>query len=198
MTLLTQSTDKVFSAQFTFRAVMNAMARPGTVQKLDHAATAPAPMTSGTAAIALALFDQDTPLWLDPAMARTAEVAEWLRFHTGSPIVDDPARSHFALIGDPADLPAFDHFALGTSDYPDRSTTLIMQVESLSEGPAVELRGPGINGAAELRMALRPAGLLDRLAANTALFPLGIDLVLVADDAVLALPRSTRVTAKGD
>ena len=54
--------------------------------------------------------------------------------------------SSFALIGDPQKLPALDRFAFGSNEYPDRSTTLILQVESLSDGPEVELRGPGIDG----------------------------------------------------
>ncbi len=37
----------------------------------------------------------------------------------------------------------------------------------------------------------------ERLAANRALFPRGIDLVLVTDDAVAAIPRSTHVMPGG-
>jgi alpha-D-ribose 1-methylphosphonate 5-triphosphate synthase subunit PhnH len=196
MTLLATSSDQVFTAQSTFRAVMNAMARPGIVQKIDFVGEAPAPMANGTAALALALFDHDTPLWLDSAMAHTSDVAKWLQFHTGSPVVDDPAQSHFALIADAVALPALDRFALGTSDYPDRSTTIIMQIDSLTDGPAVELRGPGIDGVTSLCAALQPADLLDRLAVNGTLFPRGIDLVLVATDSIVALPRITRVTAR--
>ena len=57
--------DKVLSAQSTFRSVMEAMARPGTVQQIRAVAGAPAPLMRGTAAIALTLFDHDTPIWLD-------------------------------------------------------------------------------------------------------------------------------------
>ncbi|MGY4355461.1 phosphonate C-P lyase system protein PhnH [Bradyrhizobium sp. i1.7.7] len=60
--------DKVLSAQSTFRSVMDAMARPGSVQRIVPMAGAPAPTMRGTAAIALTLFDHDTPLWLDERM----------------------------------------------------------------------------------------------------------------------------------
>ncbi|HMI17850.1 MAG TPA: phosphonate C-P lyase system protein PhnH, partial [Bradyrhizobium sp.] len=66
--------DKVLSAQSTFRSVMDAMARPGSVQRIEAAAGVPAAMMRGTAAIALTLFDHDTPLWLDPSMSGTSEV----------------------------------------------------------------------------------------------------------------------------
>jgi alpha-D-ribose 1-methylphosphonate 5-triphosphate synthase subunit PhnH len=190
--------DKVLSAQSTFRSVMSAMARPGSVQRIAAAPGAPAAMMRGTAAIALTLFDHDTPLWLDPLMSATSEAAKWLKFHTGAPVIADRSICNFALIGDASALPALDRFAFGSNEYPDRSTTLIMQVESLMEGSGLELRGPGIDGTAVLRAKLQPVDLLERLAINAALFPRGIDVVLVADDAVVAIPRTTRLAAKGD
>src|ERR1700676_3865113 len=190
--------DKVLSAQTTFRSVMDAMARPGSVQRIAAAAGAPAAMMLGTAAIALTLFDHDTPLWLDPRMSETSDVAKWLKFHTGAPAIGDSSICSFALIGDARALPALDRFAFGTNEYPDRSTTLILQVESLMQGPALELRGPGIDGTAILQATLQPPDLFERLAINAALFPRGIDVVLVHDDTIVAIPRTTRLVAKGD
>jgi alpha-D-ribose 1-methylphosphonate 5-triphosphate synthase subunit PhnH len=189
--------DKVLSAQSTFRSVMEAMGRPGSVQRIVAAAGAPAAMMRGTAAIALTLFDHDTPVWLDPLMSGTSDVAKWLKFHTGAPVVADSQICSFALIGDARALPALDRFAFGTNEYPDRSTTLILQVESLTQGPGLELRGPGIDGTAVLQAAIQPADLFERLAINAALFPRGIDVVLVHDDRIVAIPRTTRLVAKG-
>jgi alpha-D-ribose 1-methylphosphonate 5-triphosphate synthase subunit PhnH len=189
--------DKVLSAQSTFRSVMDAMARPGTVQRIVAAAGGPAAMMRGTAAIALTLFDHDTPVWLDPDMAATSDVAKWLKFHSGAPVVADSSICSFALLGD-GELPALDCFSFGTDEYPDRSTTLILQVESLTEGPAFDLSGPGIDGGAVLRATIEPPGLFERLAVNATLFPRGIDVVLVADDAIVAIPRTTHLVAKGD
>src|ERR1700742_2467767 len=85
--------DKVLSAQSTFRSVMDAMARPGTVQQVIPSVGAPGPMMRGTAAIALTLFDHDTPIWLDERMSETSEVAKWLKFHSGAPVLEDPSVS---------------------------------------------------------------------------------------------------------
>src|SRR5262252_195613 len=100
--------DKVLSAQSTFRAVMDAMARPGSIQRIGAAAGTPGPMMRGTAAVALTLFDHDTPVWLDDAMAATADVAKWLKFHTSAPVVADTSVCSFAVIGDPKNLPPLD------------------------------------------------------------------------------------------
>src|SRR6267378_2097180 len=165
--------DKVLSAQSTFRSVMDAMARPGNVQRIAAVAGTPDTMMRGTAAIALTLFDHDTPVCLDARMSETAHVAKWLKFHTSAPVIADSSISSFALIGDPKDLPALDRFAFGSNEYPDRSTTLILQVDSLTEGPPLELRGPGIDGAAVLQAGIQPSDLFERLEINRTLFPRG-------------------------
>ena len=154
-------------------------------------------MMRGTAAIALTLFDHDTPLWLDARMSESSDVVKWLKFHTGAPVVQDSSIASFALISDGGALPSLERFALGTSEYPDRSTTLILQVDSLDSGRSFELRGPGIAGVATLKASIKPFDMFERLRINEALFPRGVDVVLVADDAVVAVPRTARVVSKG-
>jgi alpha-D-ribose 1-methylphosphonate 5-triphosphate synthase subunit PhnH len=130
-------------------------------------------------------------------MSGTSEVTKWLKFHTGAPVIADSSICSFALIGDARSLPGLDRFALGSNEYPDRSTTLILQVESLTQGPGIELRGPGIDGVAVMQAAIQPADLFERLKINQTLFPRGIDVVLVADDTIVAISRTTRLAAKG-
>ena len=130
-------------------------------------------------------------------MSATTDVAKWLKFHTSAPVVADLSIASFALVGDPENLPALDRFAFGSNEYPDRSTTLILQVESLTDGPVVELQGPGIDGTAGLRASIQPRDLFERLAINATLFPRGIDVVLVHDDCIAAIPRTTRLVRGG-
>src|SRR4029077_18396335 len=157
------------SAQSTFRSVMGAMARPGSVHRVAATSGAPGAMMRGTAAIALNLFDHDTPVWLDPLLSETADVTKWLKFHPGAPVTASSSICSFAMIGDPRALPTLDRFAFGSNEYPDRSTTLILQVESLTQGPPLELRGPGIDGTAVLQAAIQPADLFERLEINRTL-----------------------------
>jgi alpha-D-ribose 1-methylphosphonate 5-triphosphate synthase subunit PhnH len=174
------------------------MARPGSVQRIAAVTGTPGVMMRGTAAIALTLFDHDTPIWLDAAMSKTSDVSKWLKFRTSAPVIGDASICSFALIGDAQNLPSLDHFSFGSNEYPDRSTTLILQVESLTPGPSFELRGPGIDGTAVLQASIRPHDLFERLAVNSTLFPRGIDVVLVHDDAIVAIPRTTRLVARRD
>ena len=83
---------------------------------------------------------------------------------------------------------------LFTQRDPDRRAR---QVESLAHGAEYELRGPGIDGSALLRATIEPLDLFERLAVNAALFPRGIDVVLVADHSIVAIPRTTRCIRHG-
>ena len=184
--------DPVFDAQRTFRAVMAAMARPGRIVALASDLAPPAPMTPALAALALTLADQDTPVWLDAPLAAVPDVAAFLRFHAGAPIVADPAAAAFALVSDPRAMPPFEVFAQGSDAYPDRSATLLVQVERFT-GASLTLAGPGIAGTTTFAASPLPADFAERLKANRAMFPRGVDLVLCAADRIAALPRSVRL-----
>jgi alpha-D-ribose 1-methylphosphonate 5-triphosphate synthase subunit PhnH len=184
--------EPVLAAQATFRVVMDAMARPGTIRRLAGI-PAPAPLSASAAAIALTLLDYETPFWLDAPLADAGEVARFISFHTGARVTADPAAAAFAFVAAPATAPPFARFAQGSAEYPDRSTTLVLQVTRLSEGDGMVLRGPGIAGTRRLAASPLPANFLDQLANNRAQFPRGIDILLAAPDAVAGLPRSLHV-----
>ncbi len=189
--------DPVIESQQVFRTVMNAFARPGTVHPLRVELAPPGPLSRTAGAIALALLDYETPVWLDPALAADSAIGDWLRFHTGAPVTSDSAEAAFAFVRDAAGLPPFDRFAQGTMEYPDRSATLVVQVDAFGAGVAIDLAGPGIAEMRSFAISPAPAGLAARLAENRARFPRGVDLIFVTDDSVAALPRSVRVLRGG-
>jgi alpha-D-ribose 1-methylphosphonate 5-triphosphate synthase subunit PhnH len=194
MTIAPGFTDAVLGAQTVFRGVMDAIARPGRVRQATGLSGAPKPLTPVAAAIALTLADYDTPVFLDAPLAASADVTAWLRFHTGAPVTDDTTRAAFAFVADPAAAPPFDEFAQGTAEYPDRSTTIVLQVETFSGGTPLVLTGPGIAESIRLSAAPLPADFAARLIANRVRFPRGVDLLLAGPEAVVALPRSVRAT----
>jgi alpha-D-ribose 1-methylphosphonate 5-triphosphate synthase subunit PhnH len=186
--------EPVFGAQATFRALMDALANPGKPQALAAALDAPPGLAPELAAVALTTCDQDTSLWLDPVLAESDAVMAWLRFHTAAPVTTDPGRAQFALVSSADALPALDRFALGTDEYPDRSTTIALSVPSLTGGPDLVLRGPGINDHWLAAPQGLPADFLAQWADNRVLFPRGVDLLLVSGGQVMGLPRTTRIT----
>jgi alpha-D-ribose 1-methylphosphonate 5-triphosphate synthase subunit PhnH len=189
--------DPTRESQAVFRKVMDAVARPGSIHDLSFAPDTPQGLDRAAGAVALTLFDFETAVWLAPAL-RDGAAEGWLRFHCGCPLTPDPASAAFALISDIDALPPLAAFNQGDAKYPDRSTTLVIQLDALEGGPAVTLRGPGVNGEAVMTLPGLPEGLWDQIQTNGAQFQFGVDLIFVAGDRLTALPRSTRITIKGD
>jgi alpha-D-ribose 1-methylphosphonate 5-triphosphate synthase subunit PhnH len=187
--------DPALASQAVFRTVMEAIARPGLPRPLLARVAVPPPLSRAAAAVALTLLDYETPLWLDQGLAAACEVAPWFKFHTGAPLTADSARAAFAFVSDSAMLPTFDAFSSGSLEYPDRSTTLVVQVATFGHGDELRLSGPGIAGTRSFSAQPLPPDFRARLIANREMFPRGVDLIFVSEDAVAALPRSIRVLA---
>lgn len=176
--------DPAIGSAHAFRSVMEAMARPGTIQDIEGAAP-PAPLSPAMGAVLLTLCDTETPIYLAGEMDCEA-VRAWLSFHTGAPFVG-PAHCVFA-IGTWEALAPFSVYPIGTSQYPDRSATLVVERPELTASGAI-LTGPGIKEQAMLSLPE-----VNAFQANRSLFPLGLDFILTCGDCLAALPRSTIVT----
>jgi alpha-D-ribose 1-methylphosphonate 5-triphosphate synthase subunit PhnH len=184
--------SSVFDSQSTFRAVLDAMARPGLLQTIPAILTPPAPLDSATVAVGLTLFDFETPVWLGGSL-RESEAAEFLRFHTGCPMVAEPRAATFALFLTPHDTIDLSALAFGSDEYPDRSTTAIIQSPALGDAGGVGLRGPGISGTRRLDVVDLPGPFWRARKELETLFPRGIDLIFASGRNVAAIPRSTRL-----
>ena len=186
----------VFEAQSVFRSIMNAMAQPGASCAIASVPKPPAPLSPVAAAIALTMCDHDTPIWLDPPLLGCEAVVAWLGFHCGAPLAHAPCDAHFALVADAASLIAIDNFAPGSHDYPDRSTTLVLQVESLEGGDGLRLEGPGIETGAHLAPTPMPRHIVEQWRQNNMRFPRGVDLILAGPGALACLSRTTRISPR--
>ncbi|MEA2852345.1 MAG: alpha-D-ribose 1-methylphosphonate 5-triphosphate synthase subunit PhnH [Rhodospirillaceae bacterium] len=182
--------DPGHDAQRLFRAVLDAFAHPGRIMSLPDPPAGPGTISPATAAYLLTLVDRDTPLWLAPEFERPA-VRDFVRFHTGAPIVARRDEAVFAVLAH--DTASLDGFAIGTDPYPDRSATLVIEVPVLGAGAARRWRGPGIDGQAAVAVGGLGADFWQAWADNHALFPCGVDVVFAAGSQLLALPRSIAV-----
>lgn len=84
-------------------------------------------------------------------------------------------------------------FNAGDDQFPDRSTTLLVQCAGLTGGEVVALEGPGIPGQRSIAPTGLRQGFWAEVEGNAALYPLGVDLLLVHGAQVLGLPRSTQI-----
>lgn len=168
-----------------FRASLDALARPGSLQTLSGAAP-PEPLSVAAGVLVLTLCDDTTPVHLT-GVHDCLGLRDWITFHTGAPLVG--AEQAAFAIGTWDSLQPVSRFAIGQPDYPDRNATLIVEMDALlAKGP--RLTGPGIKDVAHLSLPETAA-----FTANRALFPLGFDCFFTAGAEVAGLPRSTTVEA---
>lgn len=174
-----------FQSATAFRSIMNVMARPGRIETLTGAAPT-SELSTAAGVLLLTLCDPETPVYL-AGKHDCPEVRDWLRFHTGAPLVGAD-KAMFAIGTWEALLPVT-QYPIGTAQYPDRSTSLIVEMEAHSSRGAV-LTGPGIETQTQFDLpAIEPFQL------NAALFPLGNDFYFTAGDQIAALPRTTKIGA---
>ncbi|SNZ08760.1 phosphonate C-P lyase system protein PhnH [Cohaesibacter gelatinilyticus] len=186
--------DAATQTQSLFRAAMNAMAQPGQIYPASCDALPPAPLQPLMAGLLTMLADPETPVWLDDILRSEKSIQDWITFHIGAPIVDDPDQASFALINDIAGMPDLDHFNRGDQAYPDRSTTLLLNVKHmLADAGDLVLQGPGIDGTAKFDFTPQPMRFEQQWQVNQSFFPRGVDLMLVGEHEVACLPRSTRL-----
>ncbi|MTH79107.1 phosphonate C-P lyase system protein PhnH [Paracoccus aestuariivivens] len=161
-----------------FRSVLEVMSRPGKTAVLSGAKP-PAPLSIAAGTAILTLADSNTPVHLAGVFDCDA-LRQWITFHTGAPLV--PADEADLAIGHWHDLEPLDRFRIGSPEYPDRSSTLIVELHDWPQENA-RLTGPGIKTKT---LAFVPGN-------RPTDFPLGLDLIMTMGERISALPRSTEV-----
>jgi alpha-D-ribose 1-methylphosphonate 5-triphosphate synthase subunit PhnH len=180
-------TDPVLDSQACFRAMLDAMAQPGTLRTAGTGLTPPAPLAPAAAAMLLTLVDGETSLFL---AAGFAPAGDWIGFHCGALPVAAPDTAAFVLTDSLPDLAALH---AGSDESPDTSATVILQVTALGSGRVLRLSGPGLRRPAPLAVTGLPENFPVLWAENHALYPRGIDILLCSGCTLAALPRSVRV-----
>lgn len=201
MTTMIQTTpaagfdDPVQQSQQAFRALLDAMARPGRVTTVESETGHPEGLAPALAATLLTLADLDTPVWFGPGFDNEA-VKTWLRFHSGAPLATKSDQAAFALL-DATQMPALESFSFGTDESPERGATLLVQVSGLTGPAAMTWRGPGIRDSIAMPYCGLDQTLWRQRAALSTEFPRGLDLYLGCGRDLVALPRSTAISFEG-
>lgn len=211
--------DAVHGTQTSFRCLLDAMARPGRVQRLEAATLQqlqfPPAISPAMAALLLTLCDADTRVWISPAFgASAAQVHAYGRFHTGLVTVDDPRRAEFAFMP-AADAPerTLRELPHGSDEVPQEGATLVIDApmiaaleedaagrvtgllhpEDADPTPWVRLTGPGVQHAHRLAVGGLSLAFWRVRQSMQSRFPRGVDVVFTCGERMAAVPRSTRV-----
>ncbi|MEL6128669.1 MAG: phosphonate C-P lyase system protein PhnH [Cyanobacteria bacterium J06627_3] len=189
ITQLAGFTDAVHDAQSTFRALLDALARPGISQS-TVSLMPPTGLDVSCAAACLTLLDLETVVWLQPGFSK--DVRPWLVFHTGCRFTESPKVADFALLCDLGTAPELKDFCWGTAEYPEAATSLLIQLPGLTGGKPVTLRGPGILNEIEVMLPL-DITFWQQWERMTADYPLGLDCWYFSQNQIMGLPRTAKV-----
>lgn len=186
--------------QATFRALLDAMARPGTVHHLPP--RRPDDGVWGGALLVLqALLDHEVTFHVlnDQALSGETLAYDQLLRRTGARSASLDKADFVMARGDGA-VAAIEEAREGGFEEPERSATVVLLADSLGgDGVALALSGPGIESTSMLAVEGLPAAAFEALRRRTVTFPEGVDVILV-DTAgqVAAVPRSTRIALTTD
>lgn len=177
-----------------FRQILDCMAKPGHVSELETGWDVPAPLYLTTATLLLTLCDFQSSIWLSSEFSHHP-VLEFLKFHTGAPLAKEAATSAFAVVSAQSGLPRLSEFSQGTHEYPDRSTTVVIQVEGF-QADAVVLSGPGLKHPATFGVEPLGAKFWSEMVANHQQYPLGVDVIFASPSHIACCPRSTKIALR--
>lgn len=183
--LVLSATLRPGEAHHVFRAVLDALARPGTVTRLPDGPVPP------TLLPVLALADLGTPVCVLEEDGRWADA---VAVATNAPTVGLAEARLVAAVRPitPEELRALRR---GSAAAPEDAALACVPVTDLDGGPRRwRLSGPGTANGPALAPSGLPGGFVEARAEAVAQFPAGIDLLLVAPDGRIAgLPRSATV-----
>jgi alpha-D-ribose 1-methylphosphonate 5-triphosphate synthase subunit PhnH len=168
--------DPVTDTRRTYRALVDAMSRPGTVESVTA--------NPADRAVLATLVDEEVTVCTTDDSLNDALAAEGrLR---GAPV--DSARvihSNGTTEGAIREAPR------GTLKEPSRGATVVYRLQELGDTAArtIRLEGPGIQGSRTLGVGL-PATELEAIADAQTDYPRGVDIVLTTTDRLACLPRS--------
>jgi len=187
--------DSVHESQFAFRQALDALARPGLIRHIGAALPGVA-LGGAMARLLLSLTDDETTVhWQGggPTAPNNSALQQWLRFHTGASVAPQSSSASFVVVLQPGQAPPLEACAQGSPESPEFSSTVLMELASLRDGPELEWRGPGIKDVQRVGLSGLPDAFWVQWQANHAAFPQGVDLIFTCAEHAIGLPRTTRV-----
>lgn len=187
----------VHQTQEVFRMILHCMSRPGTIENIrdiEKTINAHGDCPQSIFVTAITLLDAEVSFCVIGEHAR--EIEESLSSFTFAKVADvEEADYIFVMKDTPKKLMrhVLKFAKKGTFENPDRSATILVETEKLSNEPSLTLRGPGIQDTVMVEIAESTFWLTAREEANHE-FPLGIDMILIDEESnLMCLPRTTTI-----
>lgn len=190
--------DTVFDAQQHFRLLLDSMSRPGKINTFPSMDILPPDgLNQASALTGFALLNPDVTYYI--AGDNSNEIASYLLVNTASQQAEISV-ADYVFLPEEYGVDGLEEARTGTPIYPEDSATFIASAEQITEqlhegSLAITLKGPGVNGKAEVFVSGITPELLDFVKEQNSEYPLGIDLIITdRHNNILCIPRSNKFT----
>jgi alpha-D-ribose 1-methylphosphonate 5-triphosphate synthase subunit PhnH len=187
--------DPVHDTRETFRTLVDATSRPGTVERT--------PTTPAVHAVVATLVDHEVTFHGgDDDLRRTLD--------RESRLDDAPFEEADVVAVDGHTDGRVTEAKRGSLKEPSEGATLVYDVSAVAEAPTglgehdgddsltLAVSGPGVPGVRTFEVAGLPTAEVAAIAEAQSTYPRGIDIYLTADDRVVGLPRSVDLRVADD
>lgn len=182
----------IYTTQQAYRQLLDSLARPGRLHTIEPSQAYGVNIFDQTLDVLQTLLDGEVSFHLVGNDTETVSEIE-LRTLANETTLDE---AEFIIVpesaGEEGLLEALTRAKRGTIISPEKSSSLIIEVSTLSEGSTYRCQGPGIESTHEFQTTL-PADFTETLMTVNEEFPRGIDLYLLDGTQILGLSRTTKI-----
>jgi alpha-D-ribose 1-methylphosphonate 5-triphosphate synthase subunit PhnH len=192
--------DIVHDLQSVYRKMVDSTSRPGLISDLRKEAALVEDedikgCTASLLLLALTLFDQEVSFKVFSNQADT--VSKTINQLTYAKPTETKHADYLLILQDAEKgslEEAIIHAKPGTLKSPHSSAVVIVEVDSVTSGEALLLKGPGIHTTELVHLDIKDNWMESRQEKNKE-YPLGVDLIFIDQNhQLLSLPRTTQIT----
>jgi len=190
------SYDTIFQAQEDFRQILDSLANPGKIHRLQVDIHSVELLLPSSALIGLALMNADVTFCIPES---SPKANQYFILNTAARPTLVPEADFLFLSGLSSQVSEYIAEASeGELEYPEKGAFLIIETGGISEKPtsaslALTLRGPGVDGERTVYLRGLKANLMETLAQKNQEYPLGADTLFTDPEGyILGLPRSNK------
>lgn len=194
--------EETHIVQRSFRSVLNAFARPGTVESVEALVKPESPLSPYWETLVRMFVDQ--AVTFNVANGARTDAAEWITLQTHAKS-ECPDQADFVLAlgaeGEDQAKNVLAHAKAGTLLEPELGATVVLNCAYVGAVPEeenqhglylVKVAGPGVKDTASF--AVSNAEWVSARAERADEYPCGIDLILLGENGnVVAIPRTTKI-----
>ncbi|MCK1976186.1 phosphonate C-P lyase system protein PhnH [Jeotgalicoccus huakuii] len=179
----------VHTTQAVYRQLVNITSRPGHIELIEEEVKNYSDFSNATLLTTMTLFDNEIS-FITPDGGMDKEI----KVLTGATSIDSLKETDFIVLK-ATDLKEeyFTETAHGVLISPEKSVTLIIEVDSVTSGQSYTFSGPGIKDETKVNITLEHEWISLRNEVCKE-FPLGLDIILTdKENQAMMIPRTTKV-----